>query len=88
MEEIITLWSIVFLLMGGGLWYIKEGYHYGFIEKKFKKSKFHIGDDDDDYLYGKAAIRMGTFQILGGIIMFLSSGYLLYAYYILGIVKM
>jgi hypothetical protein len=68
-EEIISMWIMIILIFSGGVWYIKEGYYYGFVKQKFKKSKFHIGDDSDDYLYGKSAKKMGTFQILGGIMM-------------------
>jgi hypothetical protein len=88
MVEVMLLWSLSLGSLLFSAWYVKEGYYYGFVKKKYKKSTFHLGNEDEDYLYGKDAQRMGTVQILAGIVGITLSLYLLYAYYILGIVKM
>ncbi len=88
MEEFLLLWGGFIILFGGGIWYIKEGYYYGFIKQKYKKSTYLIGDKDEDYHYGDKAKKMGAFQIFIGIVSIVLSIWLLYAYYVLGIVKM
>ena len=88
MEEFLYLWGFFLFGIWFGIWYIKEGYYYGFIKQKYKKSLAHIGDKDEDYYYGDKAKKMGAFQIFIGIVSIVLSIWLLYAYYVLGIVKM
>jgi hypothetical protein len=40
MLDTMVMWLINFLMIFGGIWYIKDGYYYGFIKKKFLKKPF------------------------------------------------
>ncbi len=73
MKDFLLLWGIAIFIFSGGIWYIKEGYYYGFIKQKYKKSSFLVGDKDEDYHYGDKAKKMGAFQIFTGVIFIFAS---------------
>jgi hypothetical protein len=81
MLNIMLMWFLALFLFGSGIWYIRAGYHYGFVKQKFLKHRFRIGDEDDDYVYGARAKNMGASQIIIGLFFIFVSIVLIYDHY-------
>jgi hypothetical protein len=80
MLDTMVMWLINFLMIFGGIWYIKDGYYYGFIKKKFLKNRFLRGDEED-YYYDKKAKTTGSFYMLLGLVSIIISISILYNHY-------